>query len=215
MRRQLSRMALVAVILLFPSACTTPPAALPTATSPTQTPAAPMSEGETLFRAYVDSFNQQDISAALALFADQDLSFRTADMTRVEKSAVRTLLEGGIGEGETLEVTICADKEGKTVCQALARKPPCLKAQCGLDIFHGEATIVPKNGKIQQFTILPSSSDDQAACAMNYGKYAAWAQANRADDWRKIDAGPGQSLPALEWGKLSASVCQAYLDSQQ
>ena len=50
---------------------------------------------------------------------------------------------------------------------------------------------------------------------MNYGKYATWAQANRADDWRKIDAGPGQSLPALDWGKLSATVCQAYLDSQQ
>ena len=211
MRGQLSRMALIAVILLLPSAC----AALPTAESPTQTPAAPLSQGEKLFRAYVNAFNEQDVDAALALFVDQDLSFRTADGTRVEKAAVRTLLEGGIGEGETLEVTNCVDKEGKTVCQALARKPPCLKAQCGLDVFHGEATIVPKDGTIQQFSILPSSSDDQAACAMSYGKFAAWAQVNRADDWGKIDAGPGQSLPALDWGKLSAKVCQAYLDSQK
>lgn len=135
MRGQLSRMALIAVILLLPSAC----AALPTAESPTQTPAAPLSQGEKLFRAYVNVFNEQDVDAALALFVDQDLSFRTADGTRVEKAAVRTLLEGGIGEGETLEVTNCVDKEGKTVCQALARKPPCLKAQCGLDVFHGKA----------------------------------------------------------------------------
>ena len=81
--------------------------------------------------------------------------------------------------------------EGQVLrCAVLERDDYCLKAQCGLDVWHVPMTIKAKGGKIELMSFMSdaATSEDDKVCAEVYPKYETWVKANRPDEWKKLNA---------------------------
>lgn len=134
---------------------------------------------------------------------------------RNKETLRRDFLEVGSGCGDTVELVDCGPKGEALRCTALWRNDYCLKAWCGLDVYHDELTLKPKDGKIQfmSFQNGSVSAEDQKACEEVWPKYAAWAEANRPDECKKLNAPVAYDLKGQPLGELESRVCKAYLEA--
>jgi len=237
MKRKWSKLLVVTVaFLLITGACAPlpmPPTATPIPVPPTPTPvpptvvpptpippptSAPSSDLEKLATSFADAYNRRDVDTALSLFVDEGLTYFDGSATARNKGTLRNdFLEVGFGQGDTLEFVDCGPKGEALRCTALWRNDYCLKAWCGLDVYHDELTLKPKDGKIQfmSFQNGSVSAEDQKACNEASPKYAAWAQANRPDEWKKLNAAVAYDLKGRPLGELWSQICKDYLDSQK
>lgn len=222
MRSSLLRLAVVTFVLLLASACATsvPPAApssthaLPASTPVPPTPAPTLKEEEKLLRAFLDAFNRRDLAAATALLAEEGLDYFDASQTYRSKAEVREALETFVGYGNAAEVVSCGPDNSGVSCVVDSRNDSCIKATTGLDVAPATYFVTSKGGKIQtvRIVLLP---DVKNAFDMNVPKYAAWAEANRPDEWKKIIDPAANGLAGQALGELDSSVCKAYLERQQ
>jgi len=232
MKGQWSKLLVVTVaFLLIAGACAPPPPPpTPTPMPPTATPIpvpptpippptpAPSSDLEKLAMSFADAHNRRDVDTALALFVDEGLTYADGGATARNKETLRRdFLEVDSGHGDTVELVDCGPKGEALRCTALWRNDYCLKAWCGLDVYHDELTLKPKDGKIQfmSFQNGSVSAEDQKACNEASPKYAAWAQANRPDEWKKLNAAVAYDLKGRPLGELWSQICKDYLDSQK
>ena len=160
---------------------------------------------------FADAYNRRDVDTALALFVDEGLTYTDGGATARNKETLRRdFLEVDSGKGDTVELVDCGPKGEALRCTALWRNDYCLKAWCGLDVYHDELTLKPKDGKIQLMSFQNGSvsAEDQKACNEALPKYAAWAQANRPDEWKKLNDLAGRPL-----GELESRLCKVYLEA--
>ncbi len=180
-----------------------------------------MSETEKQARAFVDAANHGDFDTALALLADNGLSFTSwgiytgPALTAHDKATVRRdALEYFAGLGGAIEIKDCATKGTGLACSILARDDYRFKARCGLDVYHMQLTVKPKDGKIQLMSFQPARADDDTCIAAD-PKFKSWAEANRADEWNKIKSAAAYGLTGRSLGEAESAMCKAYLESQK
>jgi len=175
----------------------------------------PMSEAEKLARTVADAHDRGDLDAAMALFVDEGLSYFEGSNAMHDKKALRSSWESGIGLGETLDLIDCGPEGEALRCTALVRNAYCYKAWCGLDLYHSELTLRTKEGKIQFMAFRDGlvTAEDRKACDEAWPKYAAWASANRAEEWKKLNAPVAYDLKGRPLGELESSLCKAYLEA--
>jgi hypothetical protein len=182
------------------------------------TPApATSSDLEKLAKAYQDAFNRGDVDAVLALFVDDGLSYFDWGLTTYHKDELKEDQERSFGTGDTLEFVDCSPKGEALRCTALWRDLYCLKAWCGLDVYHGELTLKSKAGKIQLMSFANGvvGAEDQKACDEASPKYIAWAEANRPEEWKKIRVPVAYDLKGRPLGELESAVCKVYLEAMK
>ena len=180
----------------------------------TPTPA-PVSDMEKLARNFVDAFNQGDVDAALAFFVDEQPTYFYRGFSAHDKEALRDAFEYGSGVGNKIELVDCKLEGQALGCAVLERDDYCLKAQCGLDVWHVPMTIKAKGDKIELMSFMSDSAteEDQKACDEVYPKFETWAEANRPDEWKKWKAPVAYDLKGRPLGELFSVVCKAYLEA--
>lgn len=172
------------------------------------------SELQTLALAYQDAFNQRDLDAALDLFVDDGLIYVWDGWKPANKQDMRIGLEYVVGKGVKLEITGCAPKGKALGCVLLWRDDYCLKANTGLDVGRYDLTLNSRDGKLSLFSGMRSAELDQAGAA-SYRKLIDWAEANRPDEWKKVNAPVAYDLSGRPLGELENQLCKAYLESQK
>ena len=168
-----------------------------------------------LAEAYQDAVNRHDVASALALFVDEDLDFYSEDFTARDKDALRANLEEGNGRGVVVEVRDCGPKGEALGCKVLGRDDYCIKAWCGLDVWHADLTLKPKDGKIQLMSSISSSAEDQKGLRGDVPEVRGLGLSQPARRVEETGAPAIYNLKGQPLGELASEVCKDYLDSQE
>jgi predicted amidohydrolase len=236
MKGSRSKLFVVVIFLLVASACApaappTPMSVLPTTVPPTMalpspTPippaatavppppaSAPSSDLQKLVMSYADAFNKRDLDSALALFVDDGLLFMWDSVKSSNKQAVRNWLEYQIGLGGRYTIADCSPKGTALGCTLEWRNEYCVKAWSGLDVWRHDLTLGAQDSKIRLFSVMRTAEVENALGS--YRKLIDWAEANRPEQWKKVNAPVAYDLKGRPLGELESQVCKDFLAQAQ
>jgi hypothetical protein len=153
----------------------------------------------------VDAINKGDGDAALALLPNE-AKFQMLNDKAEGAEQLRSMFDWLVGKEAQYQITDCEWQGISTQC-AVSVTDGCIVASGAADGLHGKMTFYSlEDGTLRQVNVAPSSVERKAYQTWLEAE-AAWASANRADEFAQAE---GYSQAA---GAMAVQLCREYAET--